>query len=184
MRVCKCMGVRNPVCMWRSKDSLLGLVPSFTVGSWAETQAVRLGSKCFYLLNCVGLRMSLLYKGLLFIILNYVSVCFCMWVCVGTENASNQTWVLCKSNTWTLWLSHLQPQEWAFPVWISADILLSALFIFLIFKKIYLFIICKYTVAVFRHSRRESQISLWTVVSHHVVAGIWTQYIWKNSQCS
>jgi hypothetical protein len=35
-----------------------------------------------------------------------------------------------------------------------------------------LFIICKYTVAVFRHSRRESQISLWMVVSHHVVAGI------------
>ena len=157
VRVCKCMGVRNPVCMWRSKDSLLGLVPSFTVGSWAETQAVRLGSKCFYLLNCVGLRMSLLYKGLVFY---YFKLCLCVFLyvgCVGTENASNQTWVLCKSNAWTLWLSHLQPQEWAFPVWISADILLSAFFIFLKFlKKIYLFIICKYTVAVFRHSRRES----------------------------
>jgi hypothetical protein len=35
-----------------------------------------------------------------------------------------------------------------------------------------LFIICKYTVAIFRHSRRGSQISLWMVVSHHVVAGI------------
>ena len=35
-----------------------------------------------------------------------------------------------------------------------------------------LFIICKYTVAVFRHSRRGSQISLWMVVNHHVVAGI------------
>jgi hypothetical protein len=43
------------------------------------------------------------------------------------------------------------------------------------FKKylfIYLFIICKYTVAVFRHSRRGNQISLQMVVSHHVVAGI------------
>jgi hypothetical protein len=40
------------------------------------------------------------------------------------------------------------------------------------FFKIYLLIICKYTVAVFRHSRRGSQISLWKVVSHHVVAGI------------
>jgi hypothetical protein len=40
------------------------------------------------------------------------------------------------------------------------------------FFKIYLFIICKYIVAVFRHSRRGSQISLWMVVSHHVVAGI------------
>jgi hypothetical protein len=36
----------------------------------------------------------------------------------------------------------------------------------------YLLIICKYTVAVLRHSRRESQILLGMVVSHHVVAGI------------
>ena len=41
-----------------------------------------------------------------------------------------------------------------------------------IFFKIYLFIICKYTVAVFRHSRRGRQILLQMVVSHHVVAGI------------
>jgi hypothetical protein len=41
------------------------------------------------------------------------------------------------------------------------------------FLKIYLlFIICKYTVAVFRHTRRGHQISLRMVVSHHVVAGI------------
>jgi hypothetical protein len=48
-------------------------------------------------------------------------------------------------------------------------------FFFLFFFKdlfIYLFIICKYTVAVFRHTRRGSQISLQMVVSHHVVAGI------------
>jgi hypothetical protein len=47
--------------------------------------------------------------------------------------------------------------------------LLASLFFFL---KIYSFIICKYTVAVFRHSKRGSQISLRMVVSHHVVAGI------------
>ena len=58
------------------------------------------------------------------------------------------------------------------------------LFFSFFFLKIYLFVICKYTVAVFRHSRRESQISLWMVVSHHVVAEIWTQYLWKSSQCS
>jgi hypothetical protein len=40
------------------------------------------------------------------------------------------------------------------------------------FQIYYLFIICKYTVAVFRHLRREHQISLQMVVSHHVVAGI------------
>jgi hypothetical protein len=33
-------------------------------------------------------------------------------------------------------------------------------------------IIFKYTVAVFRHTRRGHQISLRMVVSHHVVAGI------------
>jgi hypothetical protein len=36
----------------------------------------------------------------------------------------------------------------------------------------YLFIICKYTVADFRLTRRGRQISLRMVVSHHVVAGI------------
>jgi hypothetical protein len=45
----------------------------------------------------------------------------------------------------------------------------SFLFLSFLFK-IYLFIICKYTVAVFRHSRRGHQISLQMVVSHHVVA--------------
>ena len=41
-----------------------------------------------------------------------------------------------------------------------------------IFLKIYLFIICKYTVAVLRYSRRGHQISLQMVVSYHAVAGI------------
>jgi hypothetical protein len=44
--------------------------------------------------------------------------------------------------------------------------------LFFFFFKIYLFIICKYTVAVFRHTRRGHQISLQMVVKHHVVAGI------------
>jgi hypothetical protein len=44
--------------------------------------------------------------------------------------------------------------------------------LFFFFLKIYLFIICKYTVAVFRHTRRGRQILLQMVVSHHVVAGI------------
>jgi hypothetical protein len=38
--------------------------------------------------------------------------------------------------------------------------------------EIYLFIICKYTGVVFRHTFRGHQISLQMVVSHHVVAGI------------
>jgi hypothetical protein len=45
-------------------------------------------------------------------------------------------------------------------------------------------IIHKYTVADFRHTRRGCQISLKVGVSHHVVAGIWTQGLRKSSQCS
>jgi hypothetical protein len=53
------------------------------------------------------------------------------------------------------------------------------------FLKIYLFIIiCKYTVAVFRCTRRGRQISSRVVVNHHVVAGNWTQDLRKSSQCS
>jgi hypothetical protein len=42
----------------------------------------------------------------------------------------------------------------------------------LFFLKILFIIIIKYTVAVFRHTRRGHQISIQMVVSHHVVAGI------------
>jgi hypothetical protein len=45
-------------------------------------------------------------------------------------------------------------------------------------------IIHKYTVAVFRHTRRGRQISLWVVVTHLVISGIWTQDLRKSSQCS
>jgi hypothetical protein len=41
---------------------------------------------------------------------------------------------------------------------------------------------CKYTVAIFRHSRRGRQILLQMVVSHHVVAGIWTSDLRKSSR--
>jgi hypothetical protein len=54
-----------------------------------------------------------------------------------------------------------------------SDFLCWSVFFFLkIYLFIYLFIIYKYTVAVFRHPRSGHQISLWMVVSHHVVAGI------------
>jgi hypothetical protein len=36
--------------------------------------------------------------------------------------------------------------------------------------KIYLLLYLKYTVAIFRHTRRGHQMSLWVVVSYHVVA--------------
>ena len=46
------------------------------------------------------------------------------------------------------------------------------MFSFFFFKKDLFIIIHKYTVAVFKHTRRGHQISLRLVVSHHVVAGI------------
>jgi hypothetical protein len=49
-------------------------------------------------------------------------------------------------------------------------------------KKVYLFYICEYTVAVFRHTRKGHWIPLQMVVSHHVIAGNWTQDLWKSSQ--
>jgi hypothetical protein len=52
------------------------------------------------------------------------------------------------------------------------DILCIKVLIFSFFFLKDLFIICKYTVAVFRHTRRGHQISSGMVVSHHVVAGI------------
>jgi hypothetical protein len=53
------------------------------------------------------------------------------------------------------------------------------------FKRfIYLFYVCEYTVAVFRHARRGHQISLQIIVRHHVVAGNWTQDLQKSSQCT
>jgi hypothetical protein len=47
------------------------------------------------------------------------------------------------------------------------------------FFKIYLLFICEYTVADFRHTSRGHQM----VVSYHMVPGIWTQDLHKNSQC-
>jgi hypothetical protein len=54
--------------------------------------------------------------------------------------------------------------------------------VYLFFKSF--IIIHKYTVADFRCIRRGYQIPLRMVVSHHVVAGIWTQGLRKSSQCS
>jgi hypothetical protein len=55
------------------------------------------------------------------------------------------------------------------PMWQLKDNLQGLFFVLLL---LFLFIICKYTVAVCRHSRRGHQISLWMAVSHHMVAGI------------
>jgi hypothetical protein len=43
---------------------------------------------------------------------------------------------------------------------------------FFFLQKDLFIIICKYTLTVFRHTRRGHQISIWMVVSYHVAAGI------------
>ena len=57
----------------------------------------------------------------------------------------------------------------------SWNFLFFSLFIFFLFFKDLFIFISKYTVAVFRCTRRGRQISLRIVVSHHVVAGVWTR---------
>jgi hypothetical protein len=49
---------------------------------------------------------------------------------------------------------------------------------------IYLFYVCEYIVAVFRHTGRGHRIPLQMVMSYHVVAGNLSQDPWKSSQCS
>jgi hypothetical protein len=43
-----------------------------------------------------------------------------------------------------------------------------------------LFYVYEHTVAVFRHTRKGHPIIFQMVVSHHVVAGNWTQDLWKS----
>jgi hypothetical protein len=45
------------------------------------------------------------------------------------------------------------------------------IYLFIYLFIFYLFNVCEYTVALFRHTRRGHQIPLQMVVSHHVVAG-------------
>jgi hypothetical protein len=79
----------------------------------------------------------------------------------------------CSTNNAGLELTEIQlplpPKGWDLKVCTTMPSQSSDSFFFF---KIYLFIICKFTVAVFRHSRRGHQILLQMVVSHHVVAGI------------
>ena len=71
--------------------------------------------------------------------------------------------------------------SWVLALWVSVPMCaLRAFYLFILsilyfLKDFYLFYFYEYTVAVFRHIRREHQIPLEIVVSHHVVAENWTQ---------
>jgi hypothetical protein len=64
------------------------------------------------------------------------------------------------------WLKPVSAVSQEFSLVDTPTYLFIYLFIYL------LFIICEYTVAVFRYTRRGHRISLQMAVSHHVVAGI------------
>ena len=98
-------------------------------------------------------------------------------------------WIWFKKNTFEIKVSRSPDSNsicsWAWPQILDLNVTVpnkTFTFFFFFFVKIYLFIICKYTVVVFRHTRRGSQISLRVVVSHHVVAGIWTPDLQKSSR--
>jgi hypothetical protein len=62
-------------------------------------------------------------------------------------------------------------------MWEFVTLLTSGFF----FKRfIYSYYLYEYTIAIFRHTKRGYQIPLQMAVSHHVVAGNWTQDLWKS----
>jgi hypothetical protein len=64
----------------------------------------------------------------------------------------------------------LEPEALYLEMYSSMCLLIGCFRFF--FKKDLFIIINKYTLAVFRHTRRGCKISSWVVVSHHVVAVI------------
>jgi hypothetical protein len=137
--------------------------------------------------------------GEAFLVLRYVTDChghlsWGSWLCVP-EEAGREHLYSCCLRSLRFWGSEHAPPDQShnhlvaqvqvpynnIPV-VCFKIECVALKVLFLWR--YLFIICKYTVAVFRHTRRGHQISLQMVVSHHVVAGIWTQNLRKSSQCS
>jgi hypothetical protein len=52
---------------------------------------------------------------------------------------------------------------------------------FFFFKDLFILYVSVSTLGVFRHIRGGHQTTLWMVANHHVVAGNWTQDLWKSS---
>ena len=89
-------------------------------------------------------------------------------------------WQLCSAEP--CW-----PGAYHFLFWCKEGTYISCVLVPVVFGflKIYLFsyFMYEYTIAIFRHTRRGYWTLLQMVVSHHVVAGDWTQDLWKSSQC-
>jgi hypothetical protein len=99
---------------------------------------------------------------------------FCWWL-VDSGNTSTLATGFVVSvgqicllrRTWGLLT--MDKQHYTAPVFPSSDVSEFILLEFL--KKIYLFYVCEYNVAIFRHTRRGYLIPVQMAVSHHVVAG-------------
>jgi len=57
-----------------------------------------------------------------------------------------------------------------------------SVFCLLVFKD--LFILCMWVYCCCLQIQQNGESDPWTIVSHHAVAGNWTQDLWKSSQCS
>jgi hypothetical protein len=182
----------------------------YHVGPRYQTQKNSIGSKCFYLLRHLAdpespffcLEIVLVYMGFvcLFYFYFFKDVFILFYVYEYTVDVQMVVSLHVVVGNWILGplLTPVNPAHCGQPHSLSPySIWLKDLFI----------IICKYTAAIFWHTRRGRQISLWVVVSHHVVivfrhtrrghqillqmvvnhhvvAGIWTQDLQKSSQCS
>jgi hypothetical protein len=130
----------------------------------------------------------LTYRGLHSSFLGH-SFCASPW---WSENNNNN-----NNAVASVWKDFFKETSYFFPIWLiyilwdeelrrlytqHASLSLSLSSKDFIYLFIYSFIVYEHTV--FRYPRRGHWIPLQMVVSHHVVAGNWTQEFWKGSQCS
>ena len=92
------------------------------------------------------------------------------WVSIPSHRAAHALWLACSTVEQSV-LTDSELKGCTHPH--MSKILLKRI--------IHLFYVCKYIVALFRHTRKGHQIPLQT---YHEIAGNWTQDLWKNSQCS
>jgi hypothetical protein len=98
---------------------------------------------------------------------------------LGQAHSFHYTWVCSLMHTHTHTHTHIHTHIYvSFMLWLYP---ISSLFFYLLV----FFYLYEYTTTVFRHTLEKCIRSpLQMVVNHHVIAGNWTQDLWKSSQCS
>ena len=71
-----------------------------------------------------------------------------------------------------------------FPIpWSACSLSYPWVILIYFLKGLFVYFMYMSTITVLKHTRRGHLIPLQMLVNHHVVAGIWTQDLWKSSQC-